>query len=99
MTEKTEEEKEKLYLDNLKKTFIPAIFGIIGGIISIITISEPESSFGLIIVVLMILAQIPIYAQLGFKINEFKPKDWLYISFMTFVSWFVTWGLFLNVGA
>lgn len=99
MTEKTGEEKEKVYQDNLKKTFVPVIFGVIGGILSSLVASESANNFGIMILILMIMTQIPVYEQLGINKKELKPKDWFFISSMTFFSWFVTWGLILNMGA
>ena len=98
MTEKTEEEKEKIYSDNLKKTIISVIFGIIGGVITNFSISDPDNPFGISILILVILAQLPTYTQIGIKLNELKAKDWFYVAFLTFISWFVTWGIFLNIG-
>jgi uncharacterized membrane protein YfhO len=47
-----------------------------------------------------ILVQFPLVRVLGFyDEDEFSAKDMLFIAFMTFSFWFVTWGILLATGA
>ncbi|MDY6958527.1 MAG: hypothetical protein SVK08_05170 [Halobacteriota archaeon] len=91
------QESEKKYTDGLKKTFIPIIFGIVGGVLSSIFAAESGDGVALLILLLMIVLQTPIYGFVDIEIKEFNQKDWVYISAMTFLSWFVSWGVLLNL--
>jgi|AntDeeMetagen285_2_1112576.scaffolds.fasta_scaffold02222_5 hypothetical protein len=50
-----------------------------------------------IVVVVAIIAQIPLYDLLGFD-DYGGVKDYLYVAFMTFAFWFVSWGIMLTTG-
>ncbi len=91
------QDSQKKYTDGLKKTFIPIIFGAIGGVLSSIFAGDSADVVALLMLSLMIGAQIPIYGLVDIEVKEFNQKDWLYISAMTFLSWFVSWGVLLNV--
>jgi len=91
------QESQKKYTDGLKKTFIPIIFGAIGGVLSSIFAGDSADGVALLMLSLMIGTQIPIYGLVDVGVKEFKQKDWIYISAMTFLSWFVSWGILLNV--
>ncbi|MCL9814850.1 hypothetical protein [Natranaeroarchaeum aerophilus] len=50
-----------------------------------------------LVVVVAIIAQIPLYDLLGY--DDFGgAKDYLFVAFMTFAFWFVTWGIMLTTG-
>ena len=44
------------------------------------------------------LAQLPVMQALGIDVNDFSTKDYLYVLFMTFSMWFVTWTILLTNG-
>jgi hypothetical protein len=46
-----------------------------------------------------ILVQFPLFRLLGYDLDEFSTKDYLFVAFMTFSLWFVTWGIILSSGA
>ena len=51
----------------------------------------------LVIVLAAILIQFPVYTVTGiYDREEFGPKHYLFITFMTFALWFVTWGILLT---
>jgi uncharacterized membrane protein len=50
------------------------------------------------IVVGLVLAQFPILRVVGVDISEFGAKDYLYVAFMTFTLWFITFGVLLTEG-
>ncbi|MDY6865670.1 MAG: hypothetical protein SVY15_06845 [Halobacteriota archaeon] len=91
------QESEKKYTDGLKKTFIPTIFGVIGGVLSSIFAADSADSVALLMLILMIALQPPIYGFVDIEVKEFNQKDWVYTSAMTFLSWFVSWGILLNL--
>jgi len=50
------------------------------------------------IVLAAILIQFPLINAAGiYEEEEFGPKHYLFISFMTFSLWFVVWGILLTV--
>ncbi|WP_254861681.1 hypothetical protein [Halovivax gelatinilyticus] len=78
-----------------------ALFGVAAGVISYIEIGETAadagSSLGLAIAVVAILIQYAIIKVSGvYDEDEFGFKHYLYISFMIFAFWFVTWGILLT---
>lgn len=46
-----------------------------------------------------IFVQFPILNLIGVDVGEFGLKDNLYISFMTFCLWFITYAILLTTGA
>lgn len=94
-TEKTAVDKKKEdYVEGIVKTVIPVFCGIIAGVLSFFVITDPQSSDGLLIAILLVMVQKFIYPF--FHMDLKGPKDWLYISFMTVFCWFVTFALLLN---
>ncbi|MDI6888205.1 MAG: hypothetical protein QMC78_00710 [Methanocellales archaeon] len=100
--EKSGEERKKEYVDGIKKTIIPGIFGIIGGFISFYLAGngiggvQPRAGFGLIILVFVIFIQKYVFPLVSVRAEELGAKDWLYIGFMTLAFWFVSWTFLLT---
>jgi len=100
--EKSEEERKKEYIDDIKKTVIPGIFGIIGGFTSFYLAGnsvggvQPRAGFGLIILVFAIFVQRFAFPLVSIPVEELGTKDWLYIGFMTLTFWFISWTFLLN---
>jgi hypothetical protein len=87
-----EEEKRKVYIDGIKRTIVPCILGITAGALSTFFLEEGWRLL-VMILLMMILIQKPIYRQIGI---DMKGKDWVYVAFMTFNLWFVTLTLILT---
>lgn len=49
------------------------------------------------VVVLAIMIQVPLYPKMGFE-DWGGGKDVLYVAFMTFALWFITFGVILTTG-
>ena len=45
-----------------------------------------------------VLVQLPVLQAFGIDVNDFSTKDYLYVVFMTFSLWFVTWTILLSNG-
>jgi membrane associated rhomboid family serine protease len=43
-----------------------------------------------------ILVQFPLLRVMGIDVEDFSAKDYLYVAFMTFALWFVSWGILLT---
>ncbi|MEF8800193.1 MAG: hypothetical protein V5A38_11380 [Halolamina sp.] len=54
------------------------------------------SETSVIIVAAFVLAQYPVLWALGVDVSEFGVKDNLYIAFMTFALWFLTYTVLLS---
>lgn len=50
----------------------------------------------LLVVLGFILLQYPILKLIGVEIDEFGIKDNLYVTFMTFTLWFISYGVLLS---
>jgi hypothetical protein len=53
---------------------------------------------GAIWLIAVIIVQFPFYSAVGIDTSEFGTKDYLYIFFMTFTLWFISWGILLTAG-
>jgi len=94
--ENEEDNAQKEYIEGIVKTALPLIFGAAGGIISYLTDpSNPKNDLGWLILGAVIIAQTPVYSRLSIDINAFRFKDWFYLTFMTFLGWFITWAMIL----
>jgi hypothetical protein len=53
----------------------------------------------LAVVAVAIAVQFPVLRVIGIEQDDLSGKDVLYIVFMTFALWFVSWGILLTTGA
>lgn len=105
--EKTKKMKEKgekevvvtgrrAYLENVYKTLIPTVFGVIGGAISLVSIFKNFAVLSVLMVIFLILIERYIVLS-RLVVSKFGAKDWFYISVMTFLAWYVSFTIFLNM--
>ncbi|MFB6089735.1 hypothetical protein [Halobellus sp. EA9] len=52
----------------------------------------------LMIVAGFVVLQFPILRLGGIDVSDFGAKDYLYVAFMTFALWFITFGILLTEG-
>jgi len=83
----------------LTVTTITAIAGIAAAFASNALASGATDSIGLVVVMGAIFAQLGLLKLIGIMDDDFSGKDFLYVSFMTFALWFVSWGILLTAGA
>jgi len=81
-------------------TTIACLAGILAGLASAAVVgTTPEAAGDMQAVLIMgiaIFAQFPILRLIGVDISEFGIKDNLYVSFMTFCLWFITYAILLT---
>jgi hypothetical protein len=77
-------------------TTVATLAGILAGTASAVAASGPNDQLGLSILLVSILVQFPVFYAFGIDPREFGIKDNLYVAFMTFVLWFISWGIFLT---
>lgn len=79
-------------------TSLASLAGIAAGLASTAVATGATDRMGLYIFVALTVVQYPILYALGIDVEEFSTKDHLYLTFMTFAMWFVTWGILLTAG-
>jgi len=84
------------YLRSITVTTGATLLGITAGVLSNTLATAPDDTTGAIILVVAIALQFPLYKLLGIDTSDFGAKDTLYIAFMTFALWFVSWGILLT---
>jgi len=57
-----------------------------------------KDQLGLAVVAAFVFVQLPVLQVLGIDVEDFSTKDHLYVLFMTFSMWFVTWTILLTNG-
>jgi len=76
-------------------TSVVSIAGIVAGVLSAMFASSPTDQLGLIVLVAVTAVSLGVLRAIGVKIEEFSTKDHLYVWFMSFSLWFITWGILL----
>jgi hypothetical protein len=79
-------------------TTIATVMGVLAGVGSALLAAGPTDSTGLYLALGALLLQLPLLQVLGIDVRDFGIKDNLYVAFMTFTLWFVTWGILLTAG-
>lgn len=89
------------YMRGIIITTTATLLGMFAAVLSMLYAtsgSEPDNFTGMLILLGAILIQFPFYNLVGIDVEGFSTKDQLYIFFMTFVLWFVTWSILLTTG-
>ena len=84
---------------SLKVTATAALAGVVAGVVTPMVTSGPADRLGLAVVVGAIAAELGVLRLLGIDIDDFSTKDHLFVAFMTFSLWFMTWTIMLQTGA
>jgi len=87
------------HMRGLTVTTITAVAGIGAAFGSNAIASGATDITALVVVGVAIAAQFPILRVIGIGQDDLSTKDMLYIAFMTFALWFVSWGILLTAGA
>ncbi|MFC7073323.1 hypothetical protein ACFQJ7_01080 [Halovenus rubra] len=73
--------------------------GIAAAIVSALYISDPQNNTALAFVAVAIFVQLILYRVIGLEVDDFGIKGNLYITLMTFILWFLSWGIILTTDA
>ncbi|MDY6775098.1 MAG: hypothetical protein SV253_03325 [Halobacteria archaeon] len=89
-------EKREAHIRGVKVTALSSVFGILAAAVSwfVTTSMGLGDIWGLYLLVGAVGAQKPLLPYLGKE--EMDTKDWLYVGFMTFDLWFISWTLLLT---
>ena len=98
MATDTAEEGWDDHLRGMTVTSIASLLGIGAGIASTAMASGPTDNLGLYLLGAAIIVQFPLYMGMGIDVDDFGAKEYLYVSFITFSMWFISWGILLTAG-
>ena len=79
-------------------TTIATLGGVGAGVAANVLASTPGDTLGLVIVFAAAVVELGVMRVIGIDVSEFGAKDHVYVIFMTFALWFVTWGVLLTSG-
>mgnify|MGYP000088425244 FL=1 len=92
-------ERFSSHLRGVTVTTVATVSGLLAGVASAMAAQGAGDTIGLTILLAAILVQFPLYYAIGMDLSEFSTKDKLYVGFMTFALWFVSWGILLTAGS
>ena len=95
----TVQEERWAHIRAVSVTTIASLFGILAGVVSGHLATAPDDSLGVVVFAIAVFVQLPVLRALGIRIEDFGPKDYLFVAFLTFSFWFVTWAIMLTTGA
>jgi hypothetical protein len=87
------------YTRKVSVTTVATLTGMAAGIASSQFATSAGDRTALLILATAVIIQFPLYRLLGMDMDEFGAKSKLYVTFMTFVLWFISWGVLLTTGA
>lgn len=80
-------------------TAVATLGGVVAGLLTQRVATGPDDQVGLFIMLGLIAIELVILRVLRIEVEDFSKKDHLYVAFMTFSLWFITWTLLLTTGA
>lgn len=86
------------YMRSITVTTCSTLLGVVAAVLALMEASGPEDPTGAVFLFAAIVVQFPLYKALGIDTSDFGGKDYAYIVFMTFVLWFISWGILLTAG-
>lgn len=93
-------DRRAAHLRGLKVTTIAALAGIVAGLASAAVVGTTPAAatdrLAVAIVGAAILIQFGLLRAVGVDVTEFSTKDYLYVAFMTFALWFISWAILLS---
>ncbi|MFB6101847.1 MAG: hypothetical protein ABEJ73_04710 [Haloplanus sp.] len=84
-------------------TTLACLAGVVAAVVaSVVVGTGPEAASdvrALAFLVAAIAGQFPVLKAIGVDVSDFGAKDHLYVAFMTFALWFVSFTILLTTGA
>lgn len=91
-------EQRSAHIRGVTVTALASLSGVAAGVLSSAIAEAANDPTALFVLAGFVLLQFPVLKVSG-VVEEFSTKDQLFIAFMTFCLWFVTWGILLTTGA
>ena len=83
-------------------TTVACLAGIAGALVSATVLgvdaATATSNMPFLVLLAFLFVQYPLLKLVGVDVEEFGLKDNLYVGFMTFTLWFITYGILLSSG-
>jgi uncharacterized membrane protein len=90
------------HVRSVTTTTLATISGVIAALLSGVLFGTTPAAAGntqaLILLGVFVVVQFPIHRLIGIDVDDYGPKDYLYIAFMTFTLWFITYAIVLTAG-
>lgn len=96
-------ERRIAHVRGVTVTTIACLAGLGAGVVSTYVAEGASDPFAVFVLAGAVLIQFPLYrlieaAGVKLDVEDFSTKDYLYIAFMTFALWFVSWTILLTTG-
>jgi len=85
------------HLRGVTVTTVATVSGILAGVVSATLAEGATDTAGVLVLLGAILVQFPLFYWLD--LGDFSTKDRVYVGFMTFALWFVSWAILLTASA
>ena len=95
----TAEDERWAHIRGITVTSVASLFGIAAGIAASYIAEGPDDTIGVILFAVAVFIQFPFLRIFRIQVEDFGVKDYLFITFMTFCFWFVTWAIMMTTGA
>ena len=83
-------------------TTVSCLAGVVAALLSGMVVgtdaAAASNQLSLGILVGLVVVQFPLLSVVGVDVEGFGAKDYLYVVFMTFTLWFITFGIILTSG-
>ena len=91
-------EKKHAHVRGIKVTAFSSLVGVLAGVVSWMITSGFLASLDQVNAVALLAAAVALQKPFLPKLDkpDMGKKDWLYVAFMTFDLWFVTWTVLLT---
>ena len=80
-------------------TTVASVAGILAGIVAGYIATAPDDALGVAVFAIAVFLQFPLLRLVGIEVEDFGIKDYLFVGFMTFAFWFITWTILLTTEA
>ncbi|MFB6087231.1 MAG: hypothetical protein ABEJ85_01825 [Haloarculaceae archaeon] len=87
------------YHRSLAVTATVTLGGVLAGVASSMVATGAKDRLGLYVLAAAIVVEFGVMYLSGVDVTDFSTKDQLYVIFMTFALWFVSWTILLTTTA
>jgi len=91
-------DRRAAHIRSLKVTAVASIGGVAAGVVTPLVATSATDQLGLAVFLGAVLVEQVVMRLLGVEVEDFSTKDHLYVAFMTFALWFITWTIILTTG-
>jgi hypothetical protein len=74
------------------------VAAVVSGVVAGTTTAAAASTLPVVVVAVFVVVQFPVLKVIGVDTDDFGVKDYLYVAFMTFALWFITYAIMLTAG-